>query len=141
VMPLSEQKVEYRCEGLEVPIIGYIDWLWGDELWDLKTTKAVPSKAKIDHLRQMSLYCTVQKVPATLLYLGRAKAMRYEVTSGEVSHNFGFLVMAAKRIRNLLDRFDSAEEAARFYAPDFEHFMWSDVAIDAGQKLWRTTNE
>ena len=140
VMPLSEQKVEIRPEGLEVPIIGYIDWLWGDELWDLKTTKAVPAKAKIDHLRQMSLYCTVQRVPATLLYLGRAKAMKYEVTSGEVAHNFGFIVMAAKRIRNLLDKTDSAEEAAQLFAPDYEHFMWSDAAIDAGHKLWRTSN-
>jgi hypothetical protein len=137
-MPISEHKVELSIDGVEVPLIGYIDWLWEKEFWDLKTTKAVPSKAKIDHLRQMSLYSHATGLPATLLYLGRAKAMRYEVTTGEVAHNFEFMKLAARNVRHILDRFDSAEEAAKIYVPDYEHFMWSDAAIDAGHKLWRT---
>ncbi|PSA69589.1 hypothetical protein, partial [Corynebacterium diphtheriae] len=54
----DQHKVEIRLEGVDVPVIGYLDWLYPTEVLDLKTTLRVPSAMSETHLRQASIYKT-----------------------------------------------------------------------------------
>ena len=45
--------------GLQLPILGYYDFIWEDKgvIVDLKTAERMPSEIKIPHARGVSLYC------------------------------------------------------------------------------------
>ena len=52
----SQIKIECWLDGLSVPLIGYVDFSFDAKDVDLKTAKAMPSKPKPDHVRQVSIY-------------------------------------------------------------------------------------
>jgi hypothetical protein len=124
--PVSRQlKVEHWCNGLEVPIIGYADYLWEEHGLDLKTTKACPSSIKADHGRQVALYAEAKQRPFKVLYVTGKKFAIYDLTPEEQAAHLRDLERQARAVRHLLSKSESAEDAARFFAPEFSDFRWS----------------
>lgn len=130
--PVGRQiKVEHWANGCEVPIIGYVDYLWDDHGLDLKTTKACPSSIKADHGRQIALYSEVRKRPFKILYVTGKKFALYEMSADEQAAGLRDLERQARAVRHLLNKSENAEDAARFFAPDTSDFRWSPKTIEA----------
>lgn len=136
-LPLSRQmKVEFWADGVEVPIIGYYDLLFQNEGIDLKTTLRIPSEMRPEHKRQLALYSKTKDVPFTALYVSPKKSSMLTLPPSEVDGCVGELVMAARAVQHLLRKSDNPLEAAKFYAPDYGHFHWSDETKKLARQIW-----
>jgi hypothetical protein len=136
-VPVARQiKVEYWANGLEIPIIGYVDYLWEDHGVDLKTTKACPSAIKSDHGRQIALYAEAKGRPFKILYVTGKKFALYTMSPEEQAANLRDLERLARAVRHLLKKAEDAEDAARFFAPEFSDFRWGAKTIDAANTAY-----
>lgn len=137
-MPIGRQiRVDYHVSGVEVPIIGYIDYLFEGFLLDLKTSKACPSAIKADHGRQVALYAHVKERPAKILYVTAKKFALYDLPSDEAQIHLSDLERMARAVRHLLAKSKNAMDAAGFFAPSRDDFRWNDALLEKADNLWR----
>lgn len=137
--PVGRQlKVEYWFDGIEVPVIGYVDYEWEDFGIDLKTTHRIPSVPWPRHARQVSLYTAAQKKPFSLLYASTKKTSLKDVEEPE--RELKRLEWWAHSIRRGLAMFEDPQDMARIFAPDFDHFYWGDAAKEAATQIWGDLN-
>ena len=73
--------IEWRPEGLVLPIVGYFDYHWDQHniTTDLKTTEKMPSKVKVNHARQVALYVTSNNAAARVTYCTPKKCQTYSI--------------------------------------------------------------
>lgn len=136
-VPVARQiKVEHWVDGVEVPIIGYVDYLFEDHGIDLKTTKACPSSIKADHGRQVSLYAKAKERPFKLLYVTAKKSALYPLSQEDADIHLRDLERQARAVRHLLNKSETARDAANFFAPDFSDFRWSEKTQEAANTLY-----
>lgn len=129
--PIARQlKIEYWANGVEVPIIGYIDYLWDDFGIDLKTTKACPSSIKADHARQIALYSAAKERPFKILYVTAKKSALLDLPPEDAAVHLADLERQARAVRHLLKKADDADDAAHFFAPDRSDFRWSPSTLE-----------
>jgi hypothetical protein len=138
--PSSTQgKIEWKVEGLAVPMIGFYDVAWEDHgiLLDIKTTHALPSKIKINHARQVALYaaCLGDNIDARLCYITPKKSATYRL------ENVREHVQALEKIALTIQRFVSISadpaELASLVAPDIDSFYFADpLARQAAFEIW-----
>ena len=139
--PTSTQgKIEYRVEGLAVPLLGYCDVEWENHkiLIDLKTTHALPSQIKINHARQVALYAAARggDVDPRLCYITPKKCATYRL------ENVGDHVRALENIALAIQRFLSITkdpmELASIVVPDLESFYFNDPDMrQAAYEVWK----
>ena len=135
--PVARQiKVEYWANGVEVPIIGYVDYLWEDFGVDLKTTKACPSSIKSDHGRQVALYAAAKERPFKVLYVTGKKSAIYDLTAEDQASHLRNLERQARAVRHLLKHAENAEDAGKFFAPEFSDFRWGPKTMDAANQAY-----
>ena len=128
-------KFEYWFDGIEIPLIGYIDYVWPKKVCDLKTTHRMPSEISGNHSRQISLYSAVKERPGELLYVTSKKAEIKPIT--DVDRHVRLLGRYAHSIRALLSLSNDKHDAASVFAPDFDHYYFRrDEAKIAAQKIW-----
>jgi hypothetical protein len=138
--PTSTQgKIEYKIEGLMVPMIGFYDVEWSNHgiLTDIKTTHALPSKISTSHARQVALYCAARgnNLDARLTYVTPKKVATYHL------ENVGQHVLALEKIALTIQRFlsisnDPAELAA-IVVPEVDSFYFADpMARKAAYDVW-----
>lgn len=136
-VPIGRQtKIEYYANGVEVPIIGYIDYLFEDFGLDLKTTKACPSSIKADHGRQVAVYAEAKQRPWKVLYVTAKKSALYDLGGNEQAVALRDLERQARAVRHLLKHSADAQEAAKFFAPCLDDFRWSPKTVEAANALW-----
>lgn len=136
-VPVGRQmKTEYYANGIEVPIIGYVDYLFEDFGLDLKTTKACPSSIKADHARQVAVYAESKKRPWKVLYVTAKKSAIYELGGEDQINSLRDLERHARAVRHLLKHSFDAQDAAKFFAPLLEDFRWSPKTVEAANQLW-----
>lgn len=136
-VPIGRQmKIEHYANGIEVPIIGYVDYLFDDFGLDLKTTKACPSSIKADHARQVAVYAEARKRPWKVLYVTAKKSALYELGGNEQAIALRDIERHASAVRHLLKHSFDAQEAAKFFAPSLDDFRWSPKTADAANALW-----
>jgi len=138
--PTSTQgKIEYKIEGLMVPMIGFYDVEWSNHgiLTDIKTTHALPSKISTSHARQVALYCAARgnNLDARLTYVTPKKVATYHL------ENVDQHVLALEKIALTIQRFlsisnDPAELAA-IVVPEVDSFYFADpMARKAAFDVW-----
>lgn len=128
--PLARQvRIEYQIEGVEVPIIGYVDYSWPDFDLDLKTTKACPSSIKGDHARQFSIYRKARSKPIKAVYVTAKKSALYDLTDEDAALHVADSEAHAKAIRHLLANSKNARDAAKFFPIERSDFRWSDTTL------------
>lgn len=132
-----QMRVEYYANGVEVPIIGYFDYGFDGFDLDLKTTKACPSSIRPDHARQTSLYRAARNKPQKLLYVNTKKSAVYDLGDNEAAIHLRDLERQARALRHLLKHAETADDAARFFAPVLDDFRWSPITVEKADKLWR----
>lgn len=126
MMPNARQfKIEHRLDGIEWPILGYVDYLYPEFGFDLKTTERMPSEPRADHVMQVSIYAAATKRPFKLLYVTPKKFQWFDVEPEQQSAALYEATMIARNIQALLRL--SADPARLLAAlpADFENFRWS----------------
>src|SRR5205823_5112456 len=53
---IRQRRIEVWIDGIEVPVIGYADYIVDQFVIDLKTTFAIPSSPRFDHAIQIVTY-------------------------------------------------------------------------------------
>jgi hypothetical protein len=134
-MPSGTQGyVEWRPEGLELPIIGYFDYEWADHgiIVDLKTTERMPSGIKQSHARQVATYCTSDNTDARLCYVTPKKIECYHLEN--IPEHRAALVAIARRVEKFLSLSDDPAYYLTITVPDLDHYMWN--APEARAMAW-----
>lgn len=136
-IPVARQvKIEHYANGVEVPIIGFIDYIFEDFGLDLKTTKACPSSIKADHGRQVATYAEARQQPFKVLYVTTKKSALYDLTPEDQAIHLRDIERQARAVRHLLRHSEDAADAARFFAPVLDDFRWSPGTTELANTLW-----
>ena len=135
----TQQPVEWRCDGIDVPFIGFVDFCWDRHgiLIDLKTQLRLASDIKAGHARQVALYCTgkLANMDARLAYVTPKACAVYGLEDPRAH------LACLRRIALSLGRFlalsDDKEELAQLVTPDLDHFLWNTPAArETAWKIW-----
>jgi hypothetical protein len=120
--------VEWKPEGLKLPIVGYYDYHWSDHniTVDLKTTERLPSAVKVSHARQISLYVTSNNADARACYTTPKKSTTYRIEN--IDAHRAALHQLALRVENFLAQSDDPQFFVSVTAPDIESFYWTAPA-------------
>lgn len=133
-----QKKVEWRPDGLNAPILGYLDFMWDSHgvITDLKTTERMPSAIKIPHARQVALYTTASdNADARLSYITPKKRATYRLENAREHREA--LAQIARRVERFLALSDDPEFFTTITAPDFESFYWTPPAArQVGFERW-----
>lgn len=129
---LEQHKVEIVLEGVGVPVIGYLDWLYAEEILDLKTTLRVPTSMSEAHLRQASVYKTAHfDKRVRFFYVSDKKAEKHTLTREQYDVAMRELTMASQRLGRFLALSDDAHELAAIVPHSSESFYFNDPATKA----------
>lgn len=117
--------IEWKPEGLRLPIIGYFDFHWAQHniTTDLKTTEKMPSSVKPPHARQVALYVTSNNADARATYVTPKKCQTYAIEN--IDAHRSALHEIAKRVENFLALSSDPKFFTSITAPDVESFYWS----------------
>jgi hypothetical protein len=129
--------IEWRPEGLELPIVGYFDFHWEQHniTVDLKTTEKMPSAVKVPHARQVALYVTSNNADARVSYITPKKRATYQIDNIDAHRQA--LHQIALRCEAFLALSDDPQFFTTITAPDFESFYWSGPpARQIGFETW-----
>ena len=133
--PVARQfKITHWLDGIEVPVIGYVDYLYEDWLFDLKTTARLPSEPRPDHACQVAIYNAATGRKAKLLYVTPKKHAAYDVE--DITDPMWTVAKSAHAVRRLLAMTDNREDAAGVFVPDFSSFYWTDPLKEAAKAVW-----
>lgn len=115
--------VEWKPDGLELPIVGYFDYEWADHgvIVDLKTTEKLPSQNKIPHARQVALYAASDNMDGRLTYVTPKKVATYRVEN--IREHRNALHQIALSVEAMLSIGDP-QQIKRLVMPDLESFYW-----------------
>jgi hypothetical protein len=116
--------VEWKPDGLELPIVGYFDYHWDSHniTVDLKTSEKLASSVKISHARQVSLYVTSNNADARISYVTPKKAATYQVEN--IDAHRSALHQIALRVEKMLSLSDDPQFFKSIIAPDLESYFW-----------------
>jgi hypothetical protein len=122
--------ITHEVEGLAVPLIGYYDFEWEHKgvLIDLKTAHQLPSKIKMPHARQVSLYKAARgdNLSARITYTTPKKVATYELENHR--EHLKALETIALTIQRFLSLSDDPLELASYVVPDVDSFYFNDAA-------------
>jgi hypothetical protein len=118
--------VEWRPDGLRLPIVGYFDYKWGKHgiLGDLKTTERMPSEIKTNHARQVALYAESDNIDARLIYVTPKKLEAYRLEN--IREHRQALLNIAQRVENFLALSDDPYYFLTITVPDVDSFYWGN---------------
>jgi len=130
--------IEWRPDGLQYPIVGYLDFAWDQHgiLTDLKTTEACPSKIRTGHARQVALYASSDNLSARVTYVTTKKRCTY------AAENLREHREALVRIALACERFLGLSDDPAFFvgitAPDVDHYFFTPPPVrQAAFELWQ----
>ncbi|RHX84725.1 nuclease [Leptospira stimsonii] len=138
-----QKKFEFDL-GIEIPAIGYLDFLTPEKIIELKTAKSFPSELKDSVRRQVALQCKALSLPAEIIYLGKPTKnkshegfRKFEIPASDIESLVDDYRMAARAIRRLLMNTDSKEEIIEFVFPNYDNFLWDEEEIEIAKQHWR----
>lgn len=127
-----QHKVEITLEGVGVPVIGYLDWMYADEVIDLKTTLRVPTAMSETHLRQAAVYKTAHMGRRVrFFYCSDKKAAKHTLTREQYDGAMRELICASRRLERFLAVSDDPHELAAIVPHCSDSFYFNDPATKA----------
>lgn len=131
----TQIKIEHWMDGIDIPFIGYVDFLFTEGLWDLKTTERLPSAPKPAHVRQVALYWAARQLTPTLLYVTDKKFAPYPVNEDDFRRALDELRADALSLESFLGRMDSATDALHCLPINSDDYRVNEQIITAHQAL------
>jgi hypothetical protein len=127
-----QHKVSIMLEGVDVPVIGYLDWMYPEEILDLKSTLRVPSAMSETHLRQASVYKTAHiNKRVRFFYVSDKRAEKHTLTREQYDVAMRELTFSAQRLGRFLALSDDARELANLVPHSSESLYFNDPATKA----------
>ncbi len=137
-MPLTKQsKISIDLPGIEVPLIGFVDYQWADEGLDLKTTQRLPSSPQPAHVEQMAVYMEATGKPFSLLYVTPKKSAIYPVTADMARDAMVRVRRGAAAVRALLEKSQGSYDALSIFSPDMSTYHWSPEMVVAANRFYQ----
>lgn len=137
-MPLTKQsRISIDLPGIEVPLIGFVDYLWPAEGLDLKTTQRLPSAPQPAHVEQMAVYMEATGKPFSLLYVTPKKSAIYPVTADMARDAMVRVRRGALAVRALLEKSQGAYDALSIFSPDMSTYHWSPEMVVAANQFYQ----
>jgi hypothetical protein len=130
--------VEWKPEGLTLPIIGIFDYHWANHniTTDLKTTERMPSQIKVNHAKQVALYVTSNNAAARITYTTPKKVTTYAVENTDAHR--AALYEIAKHVEKFLAQSDDPQFFIDITVPDLDSFYWTaPAARQLAYEHWR----
>lgn len=128
----DQHRIEITLEGVSVPIVGYLDWMYPGEVIDLKTTLRVPSEMAGTHLRQASIYKTAHMDKRIrFFYASDKKSVKHTLTREQYDHAIKEITLTAQRMERFLGLSKDARELAALVPHDSSSFYFNDAAVKA----------
>ena len=143
IVSYQKEKVE-KIKGLKYPVRLFTDFEYDNIIVDLKSTLRMPTKPKIDHIRQQALYSKVHNKPIALLYATPKKTLWYDLTEEDVQKGYDELLSDFKSLENYIDMCKNNLENAIKITPlntDPSPFYWDKNIEQAAIKIWRNVNK
>lgn len=131
-VPTSTQRyVEWKPDGLSLPIVGYLDFEWADKgiILDLKTTERMPSEIKTAHARQVSHYCVSDNTDGRIFYVTPKKCAAYRLEN--IAQHRQALYKIALAVERLLSLSDDPDFFMGVFVPDLESFYFNSPEMRA----------
>lgn len=136
--PLTQQiRVETWLDGVAIPLVGYADYVLDGYCIDLKTTKALPSAPRHDHILQAAGYARARREDkAKLLYVTAKKSGLYETDRDQIKDAIEDLTRRALGLQNTLkaawtgaggDPEKARLVLAEMCPPNLDSFYWTDA--------------
>lgn len=121
-------KIEHWFEGIGIPVIGYADFIFEDGLIvDLKTTAAMPSTPRANHVRQVALYRAARgNAPGAVLYATKAKHACYPIDDENMDRALNDLESDARSLMAFLACVNSPADAIRCLPMNTDHYTFSN---------------
>ncbi|MEM6833955.1 MAG: PD-(D/E)XK nuclease family protein [Pseudomonadota bacterium] len=134
----GQQRIEVQLEGVSVPFIGYLDFVYPNErlVVDLKTTLRLPSALSASHHRQGALYALARSDDRVeFLYATPKKHAFLPIT--DVDFVIAEITAIAQSMERFLSLSNDAQDLTRSLAPNFESFYWSDETMKThARRVW-----
>ena len=128
----AQHKVQVSLEGVDVPFIGYLDWLFADEVLDLKTTLRVPSVMSAPHLRQASIYKTAHMDRRVrFFYVSDKRSEKHTLTREQYDRAMREVTFAAARLERFLALSNDPLELAQIVPHSSESFYFDGAQTKA----------
>ena len=143
IVSYQKEKVE-TIDGLKYPVRLFTDFEYDNLIVDLKSTLRMPTKPKIDHIRQQALYSVLHDKPIALLYATPKKTMWYDLTKEDIKEGYAELISDFKSLENYIDMCNNSLEDAIKITPlntDPSPFYWDSNIKQAAIKIWRNINK
>ena len=143
IISYQKEKVE-SIQGIKYPVRLFTDFEYDNLIVDLKSTLRLPTKPKVDHLRQQALYSVLHDKPIALLYASPKKTFWYDLTKEDVKEGYTELLRDFKSLENYIDMCNNNIEDAIKITPlntDPSPFYWDNNIKKAAIKVWKTVNK
>lgn len=131
----TQLKVEYWIDDIPIPVIGYLDFAFEGLDVDLKTTKAIPSKPRPDHVRQVALYRAARGRNGGVLYVSAKRKEYYTVDDTMAEAALSDLQSDALSLYQFLARVNSTKDALACLPIDKDHFRYPKTKVPLDQIL------
>jgi hypothetical protein len=141
----SQIEIGFELHGVQMR--GYIDYLKGDKLVDLKCVNKLPTivsrgprkglicSYKAKDVLQVCIYKMAVGLEPTLMYISEHDSLIYPVTLEEQE-------ILAEKIKNMIEDIKMTfemphEEMLKYTRPDkFDEFFWDGNLINAAKHIW-----
>lgn len=131
----TQLKVEWHFDPVPIPVIGFLDLAFDGIDIDCKSTKALPSTPRAEHVRQVSLYRAARGREGGLFYVTSKKHAYYPVTDEMMDEALSELQAAAYSLNNFLSRMDSKEDIFRSLPVDYDHYQAPKIKVPLADLL------
>jgi hypothetical protein len=135
--PLAiQQRVQYQIDGIEVPVIGYVDYVYEKYIVDLKTTFALPSKPRFGDAMQVVFYGDVLSRRPGLIYVSPRDSAVYPHAQIDIDSARRLLRQSAYALRAMLAAADDRQHAASLFVPNPDDFRMTETMRAAAESVW-----
>lgn len=131
----DQHKIEVSLPGVAVPIIGYLDFEFADEVIDTKSTNKIPSEMPVAHARQFSIYKTAKMDKRMRgAYVSPKRMEIHTLTREQYDTAINEITFMAQRMEKFLGLSDDPAELAAIIPHDPSSFYWNDSQTAAKGK-------
>lgn len=133
----TQLKIEYRFEHIPIPVIGWLDFAFMEPAIDIdcKSTKAIPSAPRADHVRQVSLYRAARGRAGGVLYVSSKRHAYYDIGDDDMERALGDMHNDALSLNNFLAKCDTKQEIMRSLPIDWDHFQAPKIKVPLAEIL------
>ena len=135
-----QKKIWINFDDIEVPFLGYIDFVFKDYIRDTKTTARMPSKVTSNHERQLSLYSKAYPNKDVWVdYITPKETTSYKITN--IKNRLQEIENIVFGMRKFLSISNDIEELASILYPNYDNWTWNDDMIKQAKTIRNDRSE